>query len=70
MKPGLYIKKVKKGWCWNAVAKNGRIVANGEVFSSRAKAKKGILAAWRVLKENIFFDRGHFPTAAICENID
>lgn len=49
MKPGLHIKKVKKGWCWNAVASNGRIVANGEVFSSKQKAMQGAKAALEVL---------------------
>lgn len=47
MKRGLYIKKSKKGWVWNAVAKNGRIVGNGELFKTKENARKGLAVCFR-----------------------
>ena len=47
--PVLLIKKTKKGWAWNAIAKNGKVVGNGESFKTKAAALKGAMACKTIL---------------------
>lgn len=60
MKKGIYIKKGKRGWLWNIVGGNGKIVANGEEYASRSNALRAVndtaalLDQWRAGNLTLF----------------
>ena len=34
------------GWRWRAIAPNGEIVANGEAYTRKGSAKRGVRKLW------------------------